>query len=88
MPQYFYRKYTIADAGKPLELNPVILGDADLLVLTNSVNLGNEHNQDFVLAADKILSYRNSEGIDISQMWFKNTAGAAVGYVVVSGWLA
>jgi len=88
MPKYFYNEYTIADAATPLELNPVILIDADLMVLTNSVDLGNMENQKFVLAADKILSYRNAEGIDLSQLWFKNTVGASVGVVIVSGWLA
>lgn len=87
MPRYFYSEYTIGDSAAPLELNPVVLIDVDFMILTNSVDLGNKEDQSFVLAAEKILSYRNAKGIDLSQMWFKNTAGGSTGTVVVSGWL-
>lgn len=83
--QFFSKKYTIGDAGKPLETADVLLINADILVLTNAVDVGDFSNQYFELAVGDIDSYVTQTPINLSEYFAKNHVGAAVGYLVVKG---
>jgi len=83
--RFFSKKYTIGDTGKSLETANVLLVNADVLVLTNAVDVGDFVNQYFELAVGDIDSYLTQTPIDLSEYYAKNHVGAAVGYLVVKG---
>jgi hypothetical protein len=85
MGKFFSRKYTVADDAAPLTSDPLIFRDVDLQIQTNDVKYGDINACEFTLSADDILSYRDSVGVDLREIFFKNAVGAAVGYVVVAG---
>ena len=83
--RFFSKKYTIGDTGKPLETADVLLINADILILTNAVDVGDFSNQYFELAVGDIDSYVTQTPINLSEYFAKNHVGAAVGYIVVKG---
>ena len=83
--RFFSKKYTISDTGKPLETADVLLTNADLLVLTNAVDVGDFSNQYFELAVGDIDSYLTQTPINLSEYFVKNHTGGSTGYIVVKG---
>ena len=83
--QFFSKKYTIGDTGQSLETADVLLINADILVLTNAVDVGDFSNQYFELAVGDIDSYVTATPLNLSEYFAKNHTGAAVGYLVIKG---
>lgn len=78
----FCKKYTIGDTAAVLEMADTFIEDADFMILTNDVYLGNRDSQPLLMAANTTM---NKRLINLREVFAKNKTAGSTGYIVVFG---
>ena len=84
--KYHSQSWTFtADIARVLSTLPLVFTELDIQILTHPALMGDVNGQVFELSAGDIVSYRNSNGIDLRGFFFKNAGAGNNIKVVVSG---